>query len=175
MQLVITVWRSPAGGDRDQAPDRRDACTASGVRGAAHLVQRLISPPHHVPQHLLYFAPLPHGQGSFRPGFGSAFTGWAAFSNFSRSVRSSGLSGSTPTTAFKPCFSHRSRTSRALSSDLTRRTAGRAAVPSFAKSVLLFSSLWAHALCLRVPAAGSAPRRGSLDYSIHFRLPITII
>jgi hypothetical protein len=30
----------------------------------------------HFPQHLLYFLPLPQGQGSFLPTFGSSFFFW---------------------------------------------------------------------------------------------------
>src|SRR3972149_7912695 len=48
-----------------------------------------------VPQHFLYFLPLPHGQGSLRPNF-SDWAGKGGFNAFSKSEISSGLSASRP-------------------------------------------------------------------------------
>ncbi len=45
-------------------------------------------------QHFLYFLPLPHGHGSLRPTFFSAIFVFNGFNNMSKSLVSSGLSGS---------------------------------------------------------------------------------
>jgi len=63
------------------------------------------------PQHFLCFFPLPQGQGSFRPTFFSATIVFGGFNKTSKSVISSGLSGSNPIVYFQPFFSNVDATS----------------------------------------------------------------
>jgi len=60
----------------------------------------------YAPQHLLYFLPLPQGQGSFRPVLTCAFAASGGLSSRSTSEISSGLSGSMPTMTFHPFLLH---------------------------------------------------------------------
>ncbi len=85
----------------------------------------------YLPQHFLYFFPLPHGQGSLRPTFFSAIFGFAGFNNLSKSVISSGLSGSNPIVYFQSFSSNIDATSFNLSSVCTLTTAGLFSVPNF--------------------------------------------
>ena len=55
-----------------------------------------------LPQHLLYFKPLPHGQGAFRPIFGSELAAFGGIRSRSTSAIFSGLSGSKPMMIFQP-------------------------------------------------------------------------
>jgi len=80
-------------------------------------------------QHRLYFRPLPHGHGPLR--LGPAAGTWSRWppSNWTTSLTSSGLSGSTPTTTFHPRSSQRLTISWALGKLWTRALAGCASLP----------------------------------------------
>jgi len=86
----------------------------------------------HSPQHFLYFRPLPHGQGSFRPTFFAATIVFGGFNKISRSLISSGSSGSNPIVNFQPFFSNSDATSFIRFSVCTRTMAGFFSVPNFA-------------------------------------------
>jgi len=85
-----------------------------------------------IPQHFLYFFPLPHGQDSLRPTCLSAIFVFSGFNNISRSFISSGLSGSSPMVYLHPFSSNTDSNSFTLSAVCTLITAGFAAVPNFA-------------------------------------------
>ena len=72
----------------------------------------------YLPQHFLYFFPLPQGQGSLRPICIAKF-GDGGFNRRSISEISSGLSGSRPMINFKPRSLHRVAISLSLSSVCT--------------------------------------------------------
>ena len=86
----------------------------------------------YLPQHFLYFFPLPHGQGSLRPTFFSAIFVFSGFNNISKFVISSGLSGSNSIVYFQPFSSNTDSNSFTLSSVCTFTTAGLFSVPNFA-------------------------------------------
>jgi len=86
----------------------------------------------YLPQHFLCFFPLPHGQGSLRPTLFSAIFNFGGFNNISKSVMSSGLSGSNPIVCFQFFSSNIDATSFNLSSVCTLTTAGFFLVPNFA-------------------------------------------
>ncbi len=86
----------------------------------------------YLPQHFLYLRPLPHGHGSLRPTFFSALTVLGGFNNISKSVISSGLSGSSPIVYSQPFFSNIDATSSNLFFVCTLTTAGLFSVPNFA-------------------------------------------
>lgn len=86
----------------------------------------------YLPQQFLYFFPLPHGQSSLRPIFFSAVLVLGGFNNISKSVISSGLSGSNPIVNIQPFSSNFDATSFILSSVCTRTIAGFFLVPNFA-------------------------------------------
>src|SRR5512145_1904646 len=46
--------------------------TSVSVRDSDAVFSSMCQPPDPAPWHFLYFLPLPHGQGSFRPTFGSS-------------------------------------------------------------------------------------------------------
>jgi hypothetical protein len=83
-------------------------------------------------QQFLNFFPLPHGQGSLRLTFFSAIVGFGGFNNRSRSLTSSGFSGSNPIRYCQPCFSNVDVTSLNRASDWTLTTAGFFPVPNLA-------------------------------------------
>jgi len=91
-----------------------------------------------LPQHFLYFRPLPHIQEALRPILGEkVIEGWVSgFSpglrSLSTSVMSSGLLFSIPTITCQPCSLQMSKISWAFSSVCTLTTAGRFLLPSFA-------------------------------------------
>jgi hypothetical protein len=85
-----------------------------------------------LPQHFLYFLPLPHGQGSLRPTFFSATCGVGQFNSVSKSVMSSGLSGANSILYVQPFSSKVAATSFIRFSVCTLTTAGFFSVPSFA-------------------------------------------
>jgi hypothetical protein len=86
----------------------------------------------HSPQHFLYFLPLPHMQGSFRPTFFAATIVFGGFNKISKSLISSGSSGSNPIVYFQPFFSNIDATSFMRFSVGTRTIAGFFSVPNFA-------------------------------------------
>lgn len=86
----------------------------------------------YMPQHFLYFFPLPHGQGSLRPIFFSTLLVAVGFNNNSKSAISSGLSGSSPMVNFQPFSVNMAATSVILSSVWTLTIAGLFSVPNFA-------------------------------------------
>ena len=88
------------------------------------------------PQHLLYFLPLPHGQGSFRPVLACTLAASGGLRSRSTSEISSGLFGSMPTITFQPLLSQMDRISPARFCDFTRATNGLLPVPSL--SIIIF-------------------------------------
>ncbi len=87
---------------------------------------------HYLPQHFLYFLPLPQGQGSLRPTFFSAILVFGGFNNISKSLMSSGLSGSNSIVYVQPFSSNIDSNSFTLSSVCTFTIAGFFSVPNFA-------------------------------------------
>ena len=83
-------------------------------------------------QHFLYFLPLPHGQGSLRPGFFSAIFVLGEFNNSSRSLISSGLSGANSIEQTHPFFSNIASNSLARFFVFAITLAGLFSVPNFA-------------------------------------------
>jgi len=103
-------------------------CSALAIVAAAH---RPLAP-----QHLLYFFPLPQGQGSFRPGSFSALVGLGGLRALSRSDVSSGLWGSIPAMKCHPCSLQIAAISAALSCVWTRTIIGFFFEPSAGISTL---------------------------------------
>jgi len=69
----------------------------------------------YLPQHFLNFFPLPHGQASLRSTFFSAIFVFSGFNNISKSIISSGLSGSNSIAYFQPLSSKTDSNSFTLS------------------------------------------------------------
>jgi hypothetical protein len=102
---------------------------SAGHRGCAQVNFKKRKP--YFPQHFLYFLPLPQGQGSLRPTFFSEIIVFVGFSNISRLVISSGLSGSNSILYFQPFSIKTGSNSFTLSSVCTFMTAGFLSVPNF--------------------------------------------
>jgi hypothetical protein len=85
----------------------------------------------YLPQHFLYFLPLPHGQGALRPTFSSVIFVFCGFNNISKSVISSSLSGSSAIEYAHPFSLNTDSTSFALSFVFTFTTAGFLRCPIF--------------------------------------------
>jgi hypothetical protein len=88
--------------------------------------------PAYLPQHFLYFFPLPHGQGALRPTFFSTSCGFGQFSKISKSAISSGLCGSNSILYFQLFCSKILATYFILFLVFTWTTAGFFSVPNFA-------------------------------------------
>ena len=126
---AIALEPTPVARKRSKTKGRHNH--VSDRRHGAFSIDSIEKSPHS-PQHFLYFRPLPHGQGSFRPTFFAATIVFGGFNKISRSLISSGSSGSNPIVNFQPFFSNSDATSFIRFSVCTRTMAGFFSVPNFA-------------------------------------------